>query len=137
MSSRLVFTLLVCYIFIAHVSTLKLSLPLRMMSQVNSNLKVPGSAPSSSESKKEKRYKKLLDFVDYKRSSSAATLINLSDDPMIPMVHTVIHAADMRKASFISALRISHITEITTFMIIIEGNSRPQNQVLTYSAYYI
>ena len=43
------------------------------------------------------------------------------DDPLIPMINVIVNAADARKATSISAFRISSITEITTFMVIVEG----------------
>jgi ribosomal silencing factor RsfS len=49
---------------------------------------------------------------------------------LIPMVNVIVNAADARKATSISAFRISSVTEITTFMVIVEGNSRPQNQAI-------
>ena len=57
----------------------------------------------------------------------------LLDDPELPSVYTAVKAADMRKAKNIHAMRISHVTEVTTFMIIVEGNSRPQNQAIAIS----
>ena len=63
--------------------------------------------------------------------TSTSNSIEIAKDPIIPQVQTAILAADLRKATSISALRISHLTEITTFMVIIEGNSRPQNQVIS------
>jgi len=83
---------------------------------------------NSSENRKGKKYKKLLELVDYKRSP-AGPEIKIDEDPMIPMVRTALRAADARKASSMAAFRVSHITEVTTFMVVIEGNSRPQNQV--------
>lgn len=46
------------------------------------------------------------------------------------MINVIVNAADARKATSISAFRISSVTEITTFMVIVEGNSRPQNQAI-------
>ena len=47
--------------------------------------------------------------------------IPLMEDPLIPMINVIVNAADARKATSISAFRISSVTEITTFMVIIEG----------------
>jgi len=87
-------------------------------------------SPPPSYNKRDQRYEKLLQTVDYKRTSTSNS-IEIAKDPIIPQVQTAILAADLRKATSISALRISHLTEITTFMVIIEGNSRPQNQVIS------
>ena len=83
----------------------------------------------SSGRKNNKKYEQLLGATVFQRSTESNNL-PIEDDPLLPMVNTVIEAANMRKANSMSAFRISHITEITTFMVIIEGNSRPQNQVL-------
>ena len=90
------------------------------------NVEVP-----SSDRKNNRKYEQLLDAVEFHRSNEPNTLA-MRDDPLLPMVNTVIEAASMRKANSMSAFRISHITEITTFMVIIEGNSRPQNQVSVF-----
>ena len=79
--------------------------------------------------KRDRMLEGLLDSVDFTRSQLPPQ-IDLSDDPLLPMVKAVALAADKRKAGVINAFRISHITEITTFMVIIEGNSRPQNQAI-------
>ena len=47
--------------------------------------------------------------------------VPLMEDPLIPMINVIVNAADARKATSISAFRISSITEITTFMVIVEG----------------
>ena len=80
---------------------------------------------------RDNKYEIMLDMVEFNRRGEANP-ISMADDPLLPLVHTVIAAADMRKANYLSAFRISHITEVTTFMVIIEGNSRPQNQVSFY-----
>ena len=95
------------------------------------NLEVP-----SSDRKNNRKYEQLLDAVEFQRSNEPNTL-SMEDDPLLPMVNTVIEAANMRKANSMSAFRISHITEITTFMVIIEGNSRPQNQVRVCFEIYV
>ena len=49
------------------------------------------------------------------------------EDPLIPMINVIVNAADARKATSISAFRISSVTEITTFMVIVEGEQHIQN----------
>lgn len=71
----------------------------------------------------------MLESVDYTRSKNPPQ-IPLLQDPLLPMVNAIVVAADKRKAGAISAFRVSHMTEITTFMIVVEGNSRPQNQAI-------
>lgn len=51
-------------------------------------------------------------------------------DPLAPLIHTIVHAADMRKASDIVALRVTQCTSLTNFVVIVCGTSRPQNQAI-------
>ena len=71
----------------------------------------------------------ILEDTEFLRASNPPP-IPLSEDPLLPMVEDIIRAADKRKATNIKAIRISHLTEVTTFMVICQGNSRPQNQAI-------
>jgi len=53
-----------------------------------------------------------------------------SSDPLTPLIHTIVRAADMRKASNIVALRVTSCTSLTEFVVIVSGTSRPQNQAI-------
>jgi ribosome-associated protein len=55
---------------------------------------------------------------------------SINDDPLTPLVHTIVHAADMRKASDIIAMRVTSCTSLTNFVIIVSGTSRPQNSAI-------
>jgi ribosomal silencing factor RsfS len=57
----------------------------------------------------------------------------LLDDPSLVEVYTIAAAADARKAQNIKALRVSQLTVVTNFMVILEGTSRPQNQAIAAS----
>ena len=82
-------------------------------------------------SNRDKRIQNILDIIDYSRDRNSAEIpVALLDDPLVPLVETIVRAADKRKASFISAFRVFQLTEVTTFMITIEGNSKPQNQAI-------
>ncbi len=50
----------------------------------------------------------------------------LAQDPLLPAIESIVKAADARKASYVAGFRVFHLTEVTTFMVIIEGNSRAQ-----------
>jgi len=54
-------------------------------------------------------------------------------DDLAPLVRTIASAADMRKAEDIVAIRVSKITAVTSFVVIVSGNSRPQNQAIASS----
>jgi len=81
---------------------------------------------------KKPRVEKLLKETDYIRTPTDPEY-SLNEDPLYKFVETIVLAADKRKATSISALRVSHITEITSFMVIIEGKSTPQNQAISLS----
>eukprot|EP01082_Thalassiosira_pseudonana_P008338 g7537.t1 g7537 contig24:847294-848130(+) len=57
----------------------------------------------------------------------------VSDDPLTPLIHSIVHSADMRKASDIVALRVTSCTSLTNFVVIVSGTSRPQNQAIANS----
>lgn len=89
---------------------------------------------------RDKRLKTILEQTDFVRNKTpngdddgTITILPLTSDPSLPLVQTIVKAADKRKAGYIAAMRISHLTEITTFMVVIEGNSRPQNQAIALS----
>ena len=71
----------------------------------------------------------MLEDTEYIRGKDP-NAVPLAEDPLVPLVEDIVRAADKRKAKNIKAIRIEHLTEITTFMIIIEGNSRPPNQAI-------
>ena len=73
--------------------------------------------------------KNIINDLDQIRTTNVNE-IPLYKDPLLPMVETIIKAGDSRKANNMCAYRISHLTETTTFTIILEGNSRPQNQAI-------
>jgi ribosome-associated protein len=55
------------------------------------------------------------------------------DDELADMVRCIVRAADARKAENIVAMRVSKITTVTSFLVIVTGNSRPQNQAIAAS----
>jgi ribosome-associated protein len=52
------------------------------------------------------------------------------DDTELDLIHTIVRAADGRKAENIVALYVAHITTLTSVLIVVSGNSRPQNQAI-------
>ena len=73
------------------------------------------------------------DYWPLIRSRDAQDIITKSgDDPVdeaasLPIVHAIARSMDSRKARGIRALRVSHLTYTTEFLIIAVGTSRPQN----------
>ena len=49
-------------------------------------------------------------------------------DELSDLVRCVVKAGDARKAENIVALRVSDVSTLTSFVVILCGNSRPQNQ---------
>ena len=58
---------------------------------------------------------------------------SVNDDPLAELVETIVHAADMRKASDIVAMRVTRCTSLTNFIVVVSGTSRPQNQAIANS----
>ena len=72
------------------------------------------------ENKRDRSLAGILESVEFIRRTLPPQ-IPLMEDPLIPMINVIVNAADARKATSISAFRISSVTEITTFMVIVEG----------------
>jgi ribosome-associated protein len=51
-------------------------------------------------------------------------------DELADLVRCVVRAADGRKAENIVAMRVSAVSTMTSFVVIVSGNSRPQNQAI-------
>lgn len=75
----------------------------------------------------------MVDFIDKPMGSTVG-----DDPPNVPpeqdelagLVKCIAGAADGRKADNIVALRVSSISSLTSFMVVLSGNSRPQNQAI-------
>uniref|UniRef100_A0A7S2Y0E5 Ribosomal silencing factor RsfS n=1 Tax=Fibrocapsa japonica TaxID=94617 RepID=A0A7S2Y0E5_9STRA len=52
-------------------------------------------------------------------------------DPTLPEVLTIVKAGDMRKAQNIKAIRVSSLTVQMSFLVVMSGTSRPQNQAIS------
>jgi len=52
------------------------------------------------------------------------------DRELMEFVETIVRAADMRKAEDIVAVRIDGVTSIASYMVLVSGTSRPQNQAI-------
>ena len=100
---------------------------------VRSRLHAQRSSVDGSASRRDRMLSRTLEKMEHKRISSAESLPPLQDEPLLPMVETAARASDDRKAGNILALRLSHLSEIATFMVLVEGNSRPQIQAIANS----
>mmetsp|Transcript_4793 Transcript_4793/g.6230 ORF Transcript_4793/g.6230 Transcript_4793/m.6230 type:complete len:307 (-) Transcript_4793:125-1045(-) len=78
----------------------------------------------------------MVDFINEIPNQSA--MMSAQDaDPLSPLdadtmnlVNCIVHAADGRKASDIVALKVHHISTLSSVLVILSGNSRPQNQAI-------
>jgi ribosome-associated protein len=69
--------------------------------------------------------------VDNLAGDSATTQsVPPEQDDVADLVRCIVKAADGRKAEDIVALRVAHVSTLTTFLVILSGNSRPQNQAI-------
>lgn len=82
--------------------------------------------------KRNKQMKNILQSLVDERNPKLPD-IALSEDPILPMVEAAVRAADKRKAPYINSFRVTHLTEVTQFMLVIEGNSKPQNMAISLS----
>jgi ribosome-associated protein len=87
----------------------------------------------SSTSSRDKMIIRAMDKMEFKRTIDTESLVPLKEEPLLPFLETVVQAADGRKAADIHAIRVSAQSEIATFMVILEGNSRPQLQAIANS----
>src|SRR5687767_495896 len=51
-------------------------------------------------------------------------------DELADFVRCIVRAADGRKAEDIVAIRVSSVSTLTSFVVLLSGNSRPQNQAI-------
>mmetsp|Transcript_14635 Transcript_14635/g.20691 ORF Transcript_14635/g.20691 Transcript_14635/m.20691 type:complete len:230 (-) Transcript_14635:125-814(-) len=74
----------------------------------------------------------MLDFIETPQETSVGDPPNIApeDDEDAELVRCIVKAADGRKAEDVVALRISHVSTMTSFLVICSGNSRPQNQAI-------
>jgi ribosome-associated protein len=78
----------------------------------------------------------MLEFIDeplepgYLVGDPPSRTVSPEQDDLAELVRCIVRAADGRKADNIVALRVSAVSTVTSFMVIVTGNSRPQNQAI-------
>jgi ribosome-associated protein len=73
----------------------------------------------------------MLRFMDQPVAKTAVTAADLLlDDGTVQLVHCIVAAADGRKADNIVALQVQHLTTLCSVLVVVSGNSRPQNQAI-------
>jgi ribosome-associated protein len=66
-------------------------------------------------------------------SAVGTGMVPPEEDDLAEFVLCIARAADKRKAENIRAIRISKISAMTSFVVVVSGNSRPQNQAISAS----
>jgi ribosome-associated protein len=59
-----------------------------------------------------------------------SNIIPIIDDSTHELINCIVVAADGRKADNIVALYVAHMTTMTSVLVVVSGNSRPQNQAI-------
>ena len=75
----------------------------------------------------------MLDFINEPMKSMVGdkpSNVPPERDDLAELVRCIVRAADGRKAENIAAIRVSKISTMTSFLVIVSGNSRPQNQAI-------
>ena len=73
------------------------------------NHKLMMNAPARVPNKRDRKVESILEAVDFSRRPVAPS-IPLMDDPLMGMSGSILNAADARKATYLSAFRISSVT---------------------------
>jgi len=77
---------------------------------------------------KKNPYQEQIDFMLENTYDEVLDEPELEDD--LKLAKIVAKAADDRKAEDIVCLQVAHVTTMTCFLVIMSGNSRPQNQAI-------
>lgn len=77
----------------------------------------------------------MVDFINEPMDSKSMvgdspTNVPPERDELADLVRCIVRAADGRKAENIVAYRVAKVSTLTTFIVILSGNSRPQNQAI-------
>lgn len=77
--------------------------------------------------------KDMIDFINKPMGSTVGdspSQVPPERDDLADFVRCIVGAADGRKADNVVAIRVSKISTIASFVVIVSGNSRPQNQAI-------
>jgi len=95
------------------------------------------STTTTTTSTTKKNQRDMIEFMEQPVATSSAeayhnreTRVPPEQDAAADLVRCIVRAADGRKADDIAALRVSHVSTLTTFLVVLSGNSRPQNAAI-------
>jgi ribosome-associated protein len=77
--------------------------------------------------------KDMMDFINQPMDSMVGdepSDVPPERDELAELVRCIVRAADGRKAENIVAMRVSEVSTMCSFIVILSGNSRPQNQAI-------
>jgi ribosome-associated protein len=90
---------------------------------------VPSSPQKNSMTLFEKaRHDQHTEFMEREPGSLVGDLPDLTDD--LVLVRSIVKAGDGRKAEDIVGLQVAQVSTLTSYMVFLSGNSRPQNQAI-------
>ena len=90
---------------------------------------VPSSPQKNSMTLFEKaRHDQHTEFMEREPGSLVGDLPDLTDD--LVLVRSIVKAGDGRKAEEIVGLQVAQVSTLTSYMVFLSGNSRPQNQAI-------
>lgn len=72
----------------------------------------------------------MLRFMDQPVVKTVLKEDMVLDESTLDLVHCIVKAADGRKAENIVALQVQHLSTLTSVLVVLSGNSRPQNQAI-------
>lgn len=74
----------------------------------------------------------MIDFIQEPMGSTVGDdeHSSINDESLLSLVECIVKAADGRKAEDIVALQVNHVSTLTSALVIVSGNSRPQNQAI-------
>lgn len=71
--------------------------------------------------------------LDKSHDEDIPPLRPLYEDPLYPHVESILRSGSEKKAMGLTAFRVSKLTSITDFIVIMEGRSKPQNEAISYA----
>ena len=94
------------------------------------------NAPARVPNKRDRKVESILEAVDFSRRPVAPST-PLMDDPLMGMIGSILNAADARKATYLSAFRISSVTGESLFLpLSISSLSISPQQPISLSPYH-
>ena len=79
--------------------------------------------------KRDRQWSTVMKDIEFVRSIRPAET-TIDKDPLLPQIECIVLAADDRKAGDMKVLRVSQLTDVTSFVVVVEANSKPQSQAI-------